>query len=758
MFVINEDLSIEATRGDIVFFTVQAKDDTGSYYEFQAGDVLRMKIYGKKNAENVLLEKDFPITTNANSYVILLNEEDTKIGPVISKPTDYWYEIELNPYTNPQTIIGYDFDGAKIFKLYPEGADSEVIDPDPEDIPIVDDLLDMTSTRPVQNQAIARAIVNLEAAFRNTESKVTEQANTASANVAEIDKDLATERARIDNLVAGGTAGDSELIDVRVAADGKTYSSAGTSVRSQVNSLKNRAIAYKDYSIASICGDVITPYCELGDIFYNSDNGTIIYRDTKSRIRTDFMTLLIGSVISLTDYTDGQFYLIKKKNGVYSLVSWRTSDYLVTDDADYAVVVSNINEVEHGDITSLASLLRVDVQGVYENLYETVDYTINFADMANVAIDTEGVEKASNIRKTSDYLYASAGDILTTHTLPMAVYEWSLEDKSFITKNDGWVYSYAVQNDCYIRVMLNTASGATIDGVHFARGKMLKSSKINNAPSFYEAKRYTDSVADKTLSLSNWRNNWFYDISHRGYMQEAPESTVAAFVRAKLHGYNAVEGDIRVTSDGQFVVHHNGNMPSDAEYYIADHTLDELRANANMGTYNGITQQILTFDEWMKLCKHLDMFAFVEHKVALTEEQIAELIRIASKNGMSDRVAWIATVSVAKTFRKYDTDCYLAIMNTNVDTVAQFALEHKPERSFIYCISTDITADLVEALANVNIGAVAWLVVYSWSMPGSSEDEVKAEIKRAIDCGINGICLDKWSAADIYKEEYSAYI
>ena len=49
--------------------------------------------------------------------------EDTKIGQVINKPIDYWYEIELNPEINPQTVIGYDNDGAKIFKLFPEGAD-----------------------------------------------------------------------------------------------------------------------------------------------------------------------------------------------------------------------------------------------------------------------------------------------------------------------------------------------------------------------------------------------------------------------------------------------------------------------------------------------------------------------------------------------------------------------------------------------------------------------------------------------------------
>lgn len=234
MFVINEDLSIYATRGDVVFFTVQAKDDTGSYYEFQAGDVLRIKIYGKKNAEEVYLEKDFPITANANSYVIYLTEEDTKMGDVISKATDYWYEIELNPYTNPQTIIGYDEDGAKIFKLFPEGADSEVVDPEPEEIPVVDDALDMTSTRPVQNQAIARAIVNLEASFRNTESKLTEQANTSAANVAKANSDLATERARIDNLVSNPTVENAEVADIRVGIHGKVYSSAGTAVREQL--------------------------------------------------------------------------------------------------------------------------------------------------------------------------------------------------------------------------------------------------------------------------------------------------------------------------------------------------------------------------------------------------------------------------------------------------------------------------------------------------------------------------------------------
>jgi hypothetical protein len=174
MYRVNEDNSIYATRGDIVIVSVSAEKN-GVPYTFQAGEVLRIKVYGKKDAESVVLQKDFPVTTAAQTVELFLSEEDTKIGDVISKHKDYWYEVELNPYDNPQTIIGYDEDGPCVFRLFPEGADIPEYVPDPEVIKVIDTELDMASERPVQNQVIARAFANLQAGYQEVHKAVAEK-------------------------------------------------------------------------------------------------------------------------------------------------------------------------------------------------------------------------------------------------------------------------------------------------------------------------------------------------------------------------------------------------------------------------------------------------------------------------------------------------------------------------------------------------------------------------------------------------------
>lgn len=120
MFIINDDLSIYLTRGDAAVFSVGANIG-GEAYVFKVGDVIRFKVFEKKNCEEVVLKKDTTVVAETNLIEIALDRDETKFGDVISKPTDFWYEVELNPEGYAQTIIGYDENGAKVLKLYPEG-------------------------------------------------------------------------------------------------------------------------------------------------------------------------------------------------------------------------------------------------------------------------------------------------------------------------------------------------------------------------------------------------------------------------------------------------------------------------------------------------------------------------------------------------------------------------------------------------------------------------------------------------------------
>ena len=123
MFKIDSNKTIHITRGDIATIEFSALNSDGTDYTFQAGDVVRFGVFTKKNMNDLIFKKDVNVSEVATKVDIELLESDTKIGEIINKPVEYWYEIQLNPDTEPQTIIGYDENGAKIFKLYPEGTE-----------------------------------------------------------------------------------------------------------------------------------------------------------------------------------------------------------------------------------------------------------------------------------------------------------------------------------------------------------------------------------------------------------------------------------------------------------------------------------------------------------------------------------------------------------------------------------------------------------------------------------------------------------
>lgn len=118
-----ENNKISITRGDIAVIGLTIDAGDGTNYVFQPGDVVRFKVFAKNDVEDVKKQKDIKIVEETEELEFELTKEDTTIDDFINRPAEYWFEIELNPDTNPQTVIGYDEEGPKTFTLYPEGSE-----------------------------------------------------------------------------------------------------------------------------------------------------------------------------------------------------------------------------------------------------------------------------------------------------------------------------------------------------------------------------------------------------------------------------------------------------------------------------------------------------------------------------------------------------------------------------------------------------------------------------------------------------------
>lgn len=115
--------------------------------------------------------------------------------------------------------------------------------------------------------------------------------------------------ARIDNIVAlpeGSTQGDAELIDIRVGADGQTYSSAGDAVRGQVENL-NASVSYLD--ITFTLGKNVDGSGRIADNSYTALSnkisampGDIMLRTMQAKDNND-----VNLIFYLSEFNDNGF-------------------------------------------------------------------------------------------------------------------------------------------------------------------------------------------------------------------------------------------------------------------------------------------------------------------------------------------------------------------------------------------------------------------------------------------------------------------
>lgn len=136
-------------------------------------------------------------------------------------------------------------------------------------------------------------------------------------------------------------------------------------------------------------------------------------------------------------------------------------------------------------------------------------------------------------------------------------------------------------------------------------------------------------------------------VAHRGVSGLERENTNAAFVAAGNRSYFGVETDIYRTSDGHFVVNHDGNANRVGGVNVAmENTPWELLREVVLydmdGTKDRFDLRLPSLENYISICKRYEKYCVLELKSVFTPEETAAMIELIKGYDYLDRVIFIS--------------------------------------------------------------------------------------------------------------------
>ncbi len=136
-------------------------------------------------------------------------------------------------------------------------------------------------------------------------------------------------------------------------------------------------------------------------------------------------------------------------------------------------------------------------------------------------------------------------------------------------------------------------------------------------------------------------------VAHRGLSGIERENTASAFVAAGNRSYFGIETDIYRTSDGHFVVNHDGNAARVGGMNVAmENTPWELLREVVLydtdGTHDRYDLRLPSLENYISICKKYEKICVLELKSQFTPEETAAFIEIIKKYDYLDHVIFIS--------------------------------------------------------------------------------------------------------------------
>lgn len=302
-------------------------------------------------------------------------------------------------------------------------------------------------------------------------------------------------------------------------------------------------------------------------------------------------------------------------------------------------------------------------------------------------------------------------------------------------------------------------------------------------------------------------------IAHRGDDIDAPQCTAPAYIIAKMHGVTVAENDIWTSEDGEFVMWHDttlarlGNLvdingylmyTDGTDYYYVngtnvytwdgtDYVLSSVALSSltrcagsnygvnstyasvgltlavlkriDFGVYKGVKfagTQILTFEEWVMLCKQLGLAIYVDNKLTYTETLLTRAANIIKKCGMGKYTSWLGlSTALITVLRNIIHDARCGTLSHPTSELIEAYRPYNTGGGFFFNGNAEdgMTAETIQLGLNAGFDVEVWYVDYG----NATEEAIFEKIREAVSYGVTAMTLDHYRVNNAFDYLYDKY-
>ena len=472
-------------------------------------------------------------------------------------------------------------------------------------------------------------------------------------------------------------------------------------------------IRYEDGEITSSTSSSHTDYIDV------SGYKTLLYKRVK--------TTNANPPSGMAFYKEDKSYDSGQQAVPYGSTAYMTGlqEIAVPATAKYARFTTFTDEASRGTF---------ELYGIIETIYHENNNTAALNaedqpllyDLYDGYLNSSGVIASDNYSsKFTDYVKVTPGEEIkvkitnpNNNNIYIAVCERD-SGYTFIRRFDILTYTPAWRKDGYLEASYTVPNGVYYVAFTYRTYNTITAEivrLITNIGPTVENNGHANNIKPHTKVRS---------INHRGWY-ECPEDTITAYKQSALHGFDYVECDVRLTSDGVPVLLHDASINRTARnadgteisgtINIADITYAQA-LEYDFGIYKGSQyagEKIATLDELLTLCRNTGMRPYVElQSVTNTVEAITTIANTVKDSAIANDVTFISNYIEAlikmNNLLPYNRYGLSPFTYTKQYLIGANALKNGKAEVFFSLDHTQITANVISAMKEKGYPLETWV-------------------------------------------------